>query len=207
MSAPNLCLASASPRRRELLAQIGLECRCVPVDLEESPRPGEAPVAYVTRLALDKARAARTLLKATNCADAALVLGADTAVVVAGEVLGKPRGAEDAAGMLRRLGGCEHLVLTGVALIDPSGRERTDLSESRVRMRPITDAEIAAYWATGEPADKAGGYGIQGLGALFIEAIAGSYSGVMGLPLFETAALLAAAGLPALTTEFDAGTH
>jgi len=201
MSDPSLYLASASPRRRDLLAQIGLECHCLPVDLEESPLPGEAPAAYVSRLALDKARAARTLLKGRGCADAVLVLAADTAVVVDGDVLGKPRDAEDAAGMLRRLGGREHRVLTGVAVIDPGGQERTDMSESRVRMRPILDAEIAAYWATGEPADKAGGYGIQGRGALFIEAIAGSYSGVMGLPLFETAALLAAAGLSALTTE------
>ena len=201
MSAPSLYLASASPRRRDLLAQIGLQCHCLPVDLEESPLPGEAPAAYVTRLALDKARAARTLLNGRGSADAVLVLAADTTVVVDGDVLGKPRDAEDAAGMLRRLGGREHRVLTGVAVIDPDGYESTDMSESRVRIRPILDAEIAAYWATGEPADKAGGYGIQGRGALFIEAIAGSYSGVMGLPLFETAALLAAAGLPALTTE------
>ena len=201
MTAPRLYLASASPRRRELLAQIGLGCHCLPVDLDESPLPGEAPAACVIRLALDKARAARTLLNSDGSADAVLVLGADTAVVVAGEVLGKPRDAADAATMLRRLAGCEHRVLTGVALIGPGAVERVGLSESRVRMRPITESEIAAYWATGEPADKAGGYGIQGRGALFIEAIAGSYSGVMGLPLFETAALLAAAGLPTLKTE------
>jgi septum formation protein len=207
MSAPSLYLASASPRRRELLAQIGLECRCLPVDLDESPLPGEAPAAYVRRLALDKARAARSMLDDAGSAEAALVLGADTAVVVADEVLGKPRDADDAAAMLRRLAGREHRVLTGVAVIGPGATERLGLSESRVWMRPILDAEIAAYWATGEPADKAGAYGIQGRGALFIEAIAGSYSGVMGLPLFETAALLAAAGLPALTTEFDLGSH
>jgi septum formation protein len=201
MTVPTLYLASASPRRRDLLGQIGLECHCLPVDLEESLLSGETPAAYVTRLALDKARAARTLLNGKGAIEAALVLAADTAVVVANEVLGKPRDAEDAAAMLRRLRGREHRVLTGVAVIDPSGQERTDMRESRVRMRAITDAEIAAYWATGEPADKAGAYGIQGLGAVFIEAIAGSYSGVMGLPLFETAALLAAAGLSTLTTE------
>jgi septum formation protein len=207
ISVPSLYLASASPRRRDLLAQIGLACRCLPVDLDESPLLDEAPAAYVTRLALDKARAARTLLDGEGLADAALILGADTAVVVADEVLGKPRDAADAAAMLRRLAGREHRVLTGVAVLGPDAVERLGLSESRVRMRPITEAEIAAYWATGEPADKAGAYGIQGRGALFIEAIAGSYSGVMGLPLFETAALLAAAGLPALTTELDLGIH
>jgi septum formation protein len=207
MSAPSLYLASASPRRRDLLAQIGVECRSLPVNLDESPLPGELPAPYVTRLALDKARAARTLLDGKGVADPVLVLAADTAVVVAGEILGKPRDAADAAVMLRRLGGREHRVLTGVALIGPGALERVGLNESRVRMRPITEAEIAAYWATGEPADKAGAYGIQGRGALFIEAIAGSYSGVMGLPLFETAALLAAAGLPALHTEQYEGCH
>jgi septum formation protein len=207
MTRATLYLASASPRRRDLLAQIGVACRCLPVDLDESALPGEAPADYVIRLALDKARAARTLLDSDESADAALVLAADTAVVVAGEVLGKPQDGADAAVMLRRLGGREHRVLTGVALIGPGAVERVGLSESRVRMRPITEAEIAAYWATGEPVDKAGAYGIQGRGAVFIQAIAGSYSGVMGLPLFETATLLAAAGLPALHAQQHEGSH
>jgi septum formation protein len=195
MAPPTLYLASRSPRRRELLAQIGVECLILPVDLDESPAPGEAPEIYVRRLALDKARAALMLV---GTADGALILAADTAVVVDAEVLGKPRDAAEAAAMLRRLSGREHLVLSGVALLGPNLAEGSAMSESRVRMRPIAEAEIAAYWTTGEPADKAGGYAIQGRAAVFVEALIGSYSGVMGLPLFETAALLAAAGLPAL---------
>ncbi len=197
MAAPTLYLASASPRRRELLAQIGVQCRVLPVDLDESPAPGEAPEAYVRRVALDKARAALMLLARV---DGSLILAADTAVVVGTRVLGKPRDAGDAAAMLRRLAGREHRVLSGVALIGPGPVERSAVSESRVRMRPIAEAEIAAYWATGEPVDKAGGYAIQGRAAVFVEALSGSYSGVMGLPLFETAALLAAAGLVPLPT-------
>ncbi len=193
MAPPILYLASASPRRRELLAQIGVQCRVLPVDLDESPIPGEVPEDFVRRLALDKARAALTLL---GKADGALVLAADTAVVVDAEVFGKPRDAGEAAAMLRRLAGREHRVLSGIALIGPGLVERCAVSESRVRMRPIAEAEIAAYWATGEPADKAGGYAVQGLAAVFIVALEGSYSGVMGLPLFETAALLAEAGPP-----------
>ena len=132
--------------------------------------------------------------------DGSLILAADTAVVVGTRVLGKPRDAWDAAAMLRCLAGREHRVLSGVALIGPGPVERSAVSESRVRMRPIAEAEIAAYWATGEPVDKAGGYAIQGRAAVFVEALSGSYSGVMGLPLFETAALLAAAGLAPLPT-------
>ncbi len=195
MATPHLYLASASPRRRELLAQIGVTCQVLPVDLDESPEPGESAEHYVGRLALDKARAALTLLGKAECT---LILAADTAVVVGADILGKPRDAADAAAMLRCLSGREHRVLSGVALIRADGRETSALSESRVRMRRIFDAEMAAYWATGEPADKAGGYAIQGRAAVFVEALSGSYSGVMGLPLFETAALLAAAGVPSL---------
>jgi len=194
----HLYLASASPRRRELLLQIGVTCQVLPVDLDESPEPGESAEHYVGRLALDKARAALTLL---GKAERTLILAADTAVVIGADILGKPRDAADAAAMLRRLSGGEHRVLSGVALIGADGRETSALSESRVRMRRIFDAEIAAYWATGEPADKAGGYAIQGRAAVFVEALSGSYSGVMGLPLFETAALLAAAGVPSLHTK------
>ena len=193
----HLYLASASPRRRELLLQIGVTCQVLPVDLDESPEPGESAEHYVGRLALDKARAALTLL---GKAERTLILAADTAVVIGADILGKPRDAADAAAMLRRLSGGEHRVLSGVALIGADGRETSALNESRVRMRRIFDAEIAAYWATGEPADKAGGYAIQGRAAVFVEALSGSYSGVMGLPLFETAALLAAAGVPSLHT-------
>ena len=155
----HLYLASASPRRRELLLQIGVTCQVLPVDLDESPEPGESAEHYVGRLALDKARAALTLL---GKAERTLILAADTAVVIGADILGKPRDAADAAAMLRRLSGGEHRVLSGVALIGADGRETSALSESRVRMRRIFDAEMAAYWATGEPADKAGGYAIQG---------------------------------------------
>ena len=152
MVVPTLYLASASPRRRELLAQIGVQCRVVPVDLDESPAPGEPPDAYVRRLALDKARAALILL---GKVDGPLILAADTVVVAGTQVLGKPRDVGDAAAMLRRLAGREHRVLSGVALIGPGPQERSAVSESRVRMRPIDEEEIAAYWATGEPIDKA----------------------------------------------------
>lgn len=204
MAPPVLYLASASPRRRELLAQIGVQCQVLPVDLDESPAPGEAPGAYVRRVALDKARAARILV---GTGDNAVILAADTAVVVGKQVLGKPRDAHEGARMLRRLSAREHRVLSGVALIAPGGEERTAVSLSRVRMRRIGEAEIAAYWATGEPQDKAGGYAIQGLAAVFVESLSGSYSGVMGLPLFETAALLAAVGLAPLATHNENEGH
>lgn len=229
MAQPILYLASASPRRRDLLIQIGVEPRILPVDLDESPEPGEAPDAHVRRLALDKAHAALVHLAprtggmlgapathrdaqasreagaesdeaapSLGAAGHVLILAADTVVVLDGDILGKPRDAAEAAAMLRRLSGREHLVYSGVALLGPGPAEASAVSASRVRMRPIAEAEIAAYWATGEPADKAGGYAIQGRGAVFVEALSGSYSGVMGLPLFETAALLAATGLPVL---------
>jgi septum formation protein len=183
-------LASQSPRRRELLTQIGIAHDVLAVTVDESPRPGEAPAEYVLRLALAKARAGRALRPDRP------VLGADTAVVVDDRILGKPRDRNDALAMLGSLAGRGHRVLTAVALI--GDREETRLSVSHVRFRPIDESEAAAYWATGEPADKAGGYAVQGLGAVFVESIAGSYSGVMGLPLFETGELLRRAGIPAL---------
>lgn len=183
-------LASQSPRRRELLAQIGIRHDVVAVAVDENTRPGEAPAEYVLRLALAKARAGRALRSDRP------VLGADTAVVTDDEVLGKPRDRSDGIAMLARLSGREHRVLTAVALVGE--REETRLSVSHVRFRAVEAAEAAAYWATGEPADKAGGYAVQGLGAIFVESIAGSYSGVMGLPLFETGELLRRAGIAAL---------
>jgi septum formation protein len=185
-----LYLASRSPRRLELLRQIGIEPRVVVADVDESPLAGESPEAYVRRLAVDKARSAYNALPADARGP---VLGADTAVVAAGRVLGKPEHAEQAVDMLLELSGRTHRVLTGVALVDDGVRYR--LSDSRVSFRPIRASEARAYWDTGEPADKAGGYAIQGLGALFIEGLEGSYSGVMGLPLYETAQLLAEAGI------------
>lgn len=190
---PPVYLASASPRRRALLAQIGLDCEVLPADVDESVVPGEAPEDYVRRLALAKARAAR----ARAARDAAPVVAADTAVVVAGAVLGKPADEADCARMLRLLSGATHRVLTAVAVVSSRG-ESLALSASEVDFRAIAPAEMAAYWRTGEPADKAGGYAVQGLGAVFIRALRGSFSGVMGLPLFETAGLLAAHGVAVL---------
>ncbi|MDN3522404.1 Maf family protein [Halomonas ramblicola] len=185
---PVLCLASASPRRRDLLASIGVTVTVHPVDVDETPLPGEPADAYVTRLARDKARLGAGLSPLPS-------LGSDTAVVRDGEILGKPEGPEHAAAMLRSLSGRSHEVLTAVAVSGPAGLVDACVA-TRVVMRPILDAEIAAYWATGEPADKAGGYAIQGLAAVFVERLEGSHSAVVGLPLFETAALLRRQGVP-----------
>ena len=190
MTPPLLYLASKSPRRRDLLAQIGVTPAVIALELDEAPRPGEAPEDYARRVARDKARAGRALLP-TGCE--VPVLGADTLVTIDGRILGKPRDAAEAVAMLRLLSGRTHRVLSAVALI---GREeRLALSTSEVSFRVIDDREARAYWASGEPADKAGSYAIQGLGALFVRELRGSYSGVMGLPLFETAELLAAEGI------------
>jgi septum formation protein len=178
-------LASASPRRRELLAQLGLEFEVVPVDVDESLSAGEAGVDYVQRLAGEKSRAAWSQKGGHGRA----VLAADTAVVIDGLILGKPADESDAMRMLTQLSDRTHEVLTAVSVRDDS-REVTELSCSSVTFREITHAEIGAYWRSGEPADKAGAYAIQGMGAMFIENLSGSYSGVMGLPLFETARLL-----------------
>jgi septum formation protein len=188
----DIYLASASPRRRELLEQIGVRYRLLQVDVPEVPQPGEVPEMYVLRVALEKARAGRAALTAD---DNMPVLGADTEVVIDGEVLGKPAGREDALAMLARLSGREHQVMSAVALIGTDGEEQSRLSVSSVRFRIVSRAEAEAYWQSGEPRDKAGGYAIQGLGALFIERLEGSYSGVMGLPLFETAELLEWVGI------------
>lgn len=195
-SRPPLYLASASPRRRQLLAQVGLGCTVLPADIDESQLPGEAPGDYVCRLALAKARAARERAPRADVA----VLAADTAVVVDGNVLGKPGSAEEGARMLALLSGRTHRVLTAVAVVSPRG-ESVEVSASEVTFRTLAPAEIAAYWRTGEPADKAGGYAVQGLGAVFIRDLRGSFSGVMGLPLFETARLLAAHGIAVLPAE------
>jgi len=180
-------LASGSPRRRELLAQLGVSFELLVTDIDESLQPGETGDIYVRRMASDKARAALAQLSGRR----APVLGADTAVVVDRHILGKPEDKEAAAAMLRRLSGRTHDVLSAVAIVDSEGR-REDIAVSRtlVTFRSLSDVEIDDYWATDEPRDKAGGYAIQGLGAVFIESIHGSYSGVMGLPLFETARLM-----------------
>jgi septum formation protein len=197
---PQIYLASNSPRRRALLAQIRVRFGVVAPDVDEAPRTGERPEDYVRRVALDKARAGRALLASRRPLP---VLAADTAVVVDGRILGKPRDREDAAAMMSLLSGRSHRVLSGIALAGE--RDLQDLSVSEVRFRAVGADEADAYWETGEPRDKAGGYAIQGLGALFVSGLRGSYSGVMGLPLFETARLLAEAGLDLL--EHLRGTH
>jgi septum formation protein len=189
-------LASGSPRRRELLQQLGVPYQVVKVDVDESPSAAEAPAAYVNRLAAAKATAGWL---ATRSAAAhsrpAPVLGADTVVVLDDEVLGKPVDREDADRMLSRLSGRTHRVLTAVAVRCETGLDGR-LSSSEVCFRHLDARERSAYWETGEPADKAGAYAIQGFAAVFIADLRGSYSGVMGLPLFETAELLDAAGVP-----------
>lgn len=189
---PQLYLASSSPRRRELLAQIGLSFHLVSGNVDETPQADEAPDVYVERLARSKALAGLNMLaqRPDVC-----VLGADTAVVLDGRILGKPKDRDDALAMLQALSGREHQVLTAVAVAD---RERCEVRvvSSNVVFRPVTLAEAQAYWASGEPQDKAGGYAIQGLAAIFVKRVEGSYSAVVGLPLCETAELLADFAIP-----------
>jgi septum formation protein len=185
--ARRIVLASASPRRRELLTAIGLGFEVRPATIDESPLAGETPRAHVERVALGKARAVG--------AAGELVLAADTVVVIDGAILGKPRDTADARRMLGLLQGREHRVLTAVVLREvaagaavagrgaPSDREAFAVEESTVRLRPLGAGEIAWYVATGEPADKAGSYALQGIGGLFVTAVTGSSSNVIGLPL------------------------
>lgn len=187
-----LYLASGSPRRRELLAQIGVPFSTLPSVIDETPLPNEAADAYVQRLAWAKAQAGLAALAAP---DAAVVLGADTSVVLHGRILGKPESRADALAMLAALSGQTHEVLTAVALAN-SQRCEVRVVSSQVSFRPLSAAEIEAYWASGEPQDKAGSYAIQGLGAVFVADLHGSFSAVVGLPLCETAALLADFGIP-----------
>ena len=169
-----LILASASPRRAELLAAAGFAFEVAPQDVDETPRNGESAEAYVLRIAWEKVHSARRK-------SGAVVIGADTAVVVDDVILGKPASREAAAGMLKRLSGRSHEVLTGVAV---GGREEVgEVARTAVRFLPLTEAEIAWYVASGEPLDKAGGYAIQGLASRFVERIDGSYSNVVGLPM------------------------
>lgn len=188
-----LYLASTSPRRRELLAQIGVPFDVLAVDVNEDPLPGEPALDYVQRLAADKAIAGLRLLQQRGLEGA--VLGADTTGLLDGRILAKPADRDDAIRMLLEMSGRTHEVLTGVAVANSAGVQ-VACSRTAVTFRPIDAAEAGAYWDTGEPADKAGAYGIQGFGAVFVESIAGSYTGVVGLPLFETAQLLRQAGIP-----------
>lgn len=192
-----LLLASASPRRSALLTQIGVPHEIVPTTVDETVRPGEPPEALVLRLARAKALAGVTagvMAEARAGAAGRPALGADTVVALGEHIFGKPRDAADAAAILGALSGRAHRVCSGVALAH-GGRVATRLSETVVHFRALTRAEIDDYWASGEPQDKAGAYAVQGRAAVFIARIEGSYSGVMGLPVFETAELLAEAGL------------
>jgi septum formation protein len=180
----SLCLASASPRRLELLRQVGMEPVVYPTKVDESLRAGEAPLVYVERMAQSKA-------KAGLASGEGYILGADTIVVLDGAILGKPKDEADAIEMLSRLSGQGHQVITAVALIRASdGKIQMQTVESQVWFKKNSPQEIAAYVATKEPMDKAGSYGIQGVGAFMVEKIAGSYTAVVGLPLCETLALL-----------------
>lgn len=187
-----LYLASGSPRRRELLEQIGVPFTTLPTVIDETPLSNEPAVDYVQRLALAKAQAGLASLAAPG---AAVVLGADTSVVLDGQILGKPQDRAGALAMLTALSGQTHEVLTAVALAN-SQRCEVRVVSSQVSFRTLSAAEIEAYWASGEPQDKAGSYAIQGLGAVFVADLHGSFSAVVGLPLCETAALLADFGIP-----------
>lgn len=179
---PDLILASASPRRRELLAGLGLSPPVRPVDLDETPLAGEPAADCVLRLARAKAEA--------DARPGELVLAADTLVVLDGRILGKPSGPDEARAMLAQLAGRDHLVMTGVALRDADARKTAAaVATTRVTLAPLSAARIARYVETGEPLDKAGAYAIQGLGALFVERLDGNYSNVVGLPLPLTARL------------------
>lgn len=197
-AAPLLILASASPRRSALLSQIGVRHHVVPARIDERRLEGEAIEDCARRLAEQKALKvyARQKTDSRPAGEPPLaVLGADTVVAIEGSLLGKPRDRDDALGMLARLSGQEHEVISAVALAQ-RGVLTSKLNRNVVRFRVLTRAECEAYWDSGEPRDKAGAYAIQGHAAVFIDMLRGSYSGVMGLPLFETAELLTAAGLP-----------
>jgi len=185
-----IILASSSPRRRELLHALGLPFQVLTSDVDETTDPNRTPDEIVTELALRKAR------EIARKTDEGIVIGADTIVVLEQTVLGKPRDEADAFRMLSNLQGREHTVFSGVAVIDAaSGREEVTFRSTRVRMRSMSEAEIRAYIATGEPMDKAGSYAIQGFGATLVEGIVGDYFTVVGLPLHATAELLARFGI------------
>lgn len=193
MTEPQLHLASGSPRRREILDSLGLRYAWAAVDIDETAARNEAPGELALRLAAAKARA-----YAGRQDDAKIVLGADTVVTLDGRLFGKPGSAGEAVDMLRELSGRTHTVMTAVAVL-AHGHEHTAVAATEVTFRPIDRAEAEAYCDSREPEGKAGGYAIQGRGGVFVASLSGSYSGVVGLPVFETAALLRTAGLDVLT--------
>jgi septum formation protein len=181
-----LILASASARRKELLAQIGLDCIVQPADIDETVLSSESPADYVRRLAIAKAESVQKAMPEEQ----AVFIGSDTTVVIQQTILGKPEGKVEGLTMLRMLSGKTHRVLSAVAVL--GNKSNCMVSESLVTFKPLTDEDIEWYWATGEPIGKAGAYAIQGKAAAFVERLEGSYSGVMGLPLYETVKLLEA---------------
>lgn len=178
-----LILASQSPRRKELLTQLGYSFTCQPADIDETPMPDEPPEFYVARLAREKAQT----IANTNAN--MVVLGSDTIVALNGDLLGKPIDFDDYQKMMRRLSGSQHQVHTGVAIVQDHQVE-TIVVSTEVTFKRLTEQDIENYWLTGEPQDKAGSYGLQGIGGQFVVTINGSYSAVVGLPLYETAELL-----------------
>ena len=190
-----LILASGSPRRAELLGRLGLQFEVLPAQIDESLLPGLTAEEQVLRLAREKALAVRD-----NVNEDAVILSADTVVVLDGEILGKPKDEADAFRMLRLLSGREHLVMTGVTVLSPRGEESI-CEKTHVHFRPLNDGEIRAYIRSGEPMDKAGAYGIQGKAALFVSALSGDYFNVVGLPLCASGAMLRRAGIPILEDE------
>lgn len=196
MKQREIVLASASPRRLQLLRQLGLDAVAQPADIDETPKDDECAHDYVVRVAIEKARAVQAALTKS---DNKIVIAADTSVVVAGQILGKPADAADCERMLSSLSGTEHAVLSAVVVAGPHVPLAHRLAETRVWMRETTRQERAAYWASGEPADKAGSYAIQGLGAVFVERIEGNYATVVGLPVYELSTLLALHGINLLS--------
>ena len=182
-----IILASGSPRRAEILQRHGVQFIAEAADIDETPLPDEPAPNYVLRLAIEKAQSRLSILKDRNFK---LVLAADTSVVVEETILGKPKSFEDFASMMDRLSGKVHQVHSGVAVISEDKPVDTILATTHVGFRQITEAEILSYWQSGEPKDKAGGYAIQGLAAEFVRSLEGSYSNVVGLPIFETMQLL-----------------
>ncbi len=185
---PSLVLASTSPRRKELLQQIGVKFTQLSIDINEDVAEAESAEQYVLRLAKEKAMAGFELLSAAEKIHN-VVLAADTTVVCDGQILAKPESLRHSKEILTQLSGCEHIVMSAIGL-HSQDKTLQKVVTTKVRFRSISDAEIEAYWHSGEPQDKAGSYGIQGLGAVFVESITGSYSNVVGLPLCETAQLL-----------------
>ncbi len=185
----SLILASKSPRRQQLLAQLGYTFTCQSADIDESVKAGEQPENYVRRLAIAKAQVIAT--RQPN----AVVLGSDTSVVINNEILGKPGSEQECLIMLKKLSGTKHQVLTSIALVHQD-KVISEVVTTEVFFKSLTEQEIKRYWQTKEPQDKAGAYGIQGIGAQFVEKIQGCYFAVVGLPLYQTAQLLAKFGLP-----------